>query len=146
MTKEQYLIFKSDLKASIASIKAISKKFNKDYHNAGFNTPEEFAAANRAAMAKSLELDKSIQVRKKTWSGDKPVIDASEQTTHLAYYCAKHQLHRLEIEQYIKDEFKKMRPPYNPGDINWFYEYKQKYLIRDVWEILNAYEKVVCSD
>lgn len=142
MTKEQYLVFKSDLKASVASIKAVSKKFRKDYNNAGYNSLEDFNKAYDEAKKKSHEFSSMIKVVRKGY-GDSvyPIANARDHAVHLAYYCAKHQLSESEIAEYLKNEVDRMKPS---EFISKSYRYEG--IKNQVRTILDAYEKTLCSD
>jgi len=145
MTKEQYLVFKSDLKATVEIARLLSKKFNKEYYNAGYKTLEEFNAAYNEASKKSVEIERTIKVKEKGYGGSLfPVIKAHEQATHLAYYCAKHQLSEAEMDEYLQNEIRKMRYDYEVSEAE--YNRMVFYMKKRVMVILDAYEKVVCSD
>jgi len=142
MTKEQYLVFKSDLKTSIEIIKLFPNRFWKKVHH-GFASEEEKQNAISEANKKMHELNAKIKVRRKAYGTELtyPVIGAGECTTHLAYYCAKHQLNDEQAYEYVKAEYNKMREP-RTMDATYFWH--------EVKDILKAYEeyeeKVVCAD
>ena len=94
MTKEQYLIFKSDLKKAI-EIEKLRKRYRKAYWNNGFET----AAAQENAIRENNERVKELTIR----------ICASDYIVHWAYYCAKHQLTDVQIDIYVCQEMSKMK-------------------------------------
>lgn len=138
MTKEQYLLFKSDLKLSIDIIKLFPNRFWKTVHH-GFASEEEKQAAISEANKKMYELNAKIKVRRKGYNQETtyPVISASSFTTHFAYYCAKHQLNDEQAYEYVKTQYAKMREPK---------AFDALYYWRQVKEILTAYEEVVCDN
>ena len=128
MTKEQYLIFNSDLKKAI-EIEKLRKRYRKAYWNNGFET----AAAQENAIRENNERVKELTIR----------ICASDYVVHWAYYCAKHQLADDQINVYVCQEMSKMKSLKND---TWLFDYCLKTYPDNVKSILSEYEKIVCTN
>ena len=128
MTKEQYLIFKSDLKKAI-EIEKLRKRYRKAYWNNGFET----AAAQENAIRENNERVKELTIR----------ICASDYVVHWAYYCAKHQFTDDQINVYVCQEMSKMKSLKND---TWLFDYCLKTYPDNVKSILSNYEKIVCTN
>ena len=128
MTKEQYLIFKSDLKKAI-EIEKLRKRYRKVYWNNGFETQE----AQENAIKENNEKVKDLTIK----------ICASDYIVHWAYYCAKHQLTDVQIDIYLTQEMNKMKSFKND---TWLFEYCLRTYPDRIKSILSDYEKVVCTD
>ena len=128
MTKEQYLIFNSDLKKAI-EIEKLRKRYRKAYWNNGFET----AAAQENAIRENNERVKELTIR----------ICASDYVVHWAYYCAKHQLEDDQINVYVCQEMSKMKSLKND---TWLFDYCLKTYPDNVKSILSEYEKIVCTN
>lgn len=113
MTKEQFITFKEDLKKAIEAVK-LANKWSKQWWNCGFNSEEEYKTASDERWKKYNELRDSIVCRVDIvkWSFEEhkyiptgrtnPVPNAEAQSTHNAYYIAKHRLTDEEAVEYIK--------------------------------------------
>ena len=113
MTKEQFITFKEDLKKAVEIVK-LENKWNKAWWNCGFNNEEEYKVASAERWKKYDELRNSIVCRFENvkWSYKEhkyiptgttsPVPNAELQSTHNAYYIAKHRLTDEEAVEYIK--------------------------------------------
>ena len=130
MTKEQYLIFKSDLKKAI-EIEKLRKRYRKAYWNNGFET----AAAQENAIRENNERVKELTIR----------ICASDYVVHWAYYCAKHQLADDQIDLYVAQEMSKMKF-FKNKDNTWLFDYRLGKYSEIVKSVLSEYEKIVCTD
>ena len=130
MTKEQYLIFKSDLKKAI-EIEKLRKRYRKAYWNNGFET----AAAQENAIRENNERVKELTMR----------ICASDYFVHWAYYCAKHQLVDDQIDLYVAQEMSKMKF-FKNKDNTWLFDYRLGKYSEIVKSVLSEYEKIVCTD
>ena len=128
MTKEQYLIFKSDLKKAI-EIEKFRKRYRKAYWNNGFET----AAAQENAIRENNEKVKELTIR----------ICASDYVVHWAYYCAKHQLADYQIDIYVAQEMSKIKSLKND---TWLFDYRLGKYSEIVKSVLSNYEKIVCTD
>ena len=131
MTKEQYLIFKSDLKKAI-EIEKLRKRYRKVYWNNGFETEQ----AQENAIKENNEKVRNLTVK----------ICASDYVVHWAYYCAKHQLTDDQINVYVCQEMSKMSKIKSFKNDTWLFEYCLKTYPDNIKEILSKYEKVVCTD
>jgi len=142
MTKEQYLVFKNDLKTSIEAIKAIPNRLYKTKHH-GFATKEEFNNAWEEAFKRRDELLEQIKVKEVLYGGTVvPVISASSCCTHFAYYCTKHQLKNDEIEKYLRQEIDKMRE--SKYDYFWVDRCDEMYIsgkVKAIWSGLHHSEE-----
>lgn len=142
MKKEQFLRFKSDLKNDIEANKLVDK-FNKKWSNLGYASEEEYNKDYTEAKEKSYAIDAKITKLVSKWGNKYNIINSALHSTHLAYYCAKHQLSEEEAKVYVNEQFNKMKesnrmsyPSYGSSD----------YLFKRVKEILDSYETLVCSD
>ena len=124
MTKEQYLIFKSDLKKAI-EIEKLRKRYRKAYWNNGFET----AAAQENAIRENNERVKDLTIK----------ICASDYIVHWAYYCAKHQLVDDQIDLYVAQEMSKMKF-FKNKDNTWLFDYRLGKYSEIVKSVLSEYE------
>ena len=129
MTKEQYLLFKEDLKKAIEVTK-LNKKHRKAYWNDGFETKEAQEAAIIARGAKMCEIEETMT---------KKIDDGY--LTHLAYYCAKHQLTDEEIKTYVEQEVRKRK-----NIDEWSIDYAIKKYPEYIKNYFSLYEKIVCDN
>lgn len=129
MTKEQYLLFKEDLKKAIEVTK-LNKKHRKAYWNDGFETKEAQEAAIIARGAKMREIEETMTNK----------IDDGY-LTHLAYYCVKHQLTDDEIKTYVEQEVKKRK-----NIDEWSIDYAIKKYPEYIKNYFSLYEKIVCDN
>lgn len=130
MTKEQYLIFKSDLKKAIEVVK-LGNKHRRAYWNDGFETKADQDAAIKEDFEKRQEIRKTMSVD----------LDASNYLVHWAYYCAKHQLTDEEIKTYVEQEVKKQK---DMGE--WSINYAIKTYPESIKYYFSQYEKIVCTN
>lgn len=132
MTKEQYIKFKEDLKKDI-EITRILKKYNKAWWNANFKSEDEYNKSYEADKLKTDELRSTMSKK----------IDCEDVLTHTAYYCAKHRLQGIDINNHCKEIFNSMK---EYKRIAWpFYGDENRFISR-VDKILEEYEKIVCTD
>lgn len=147
MTKEQFLIFKSDFKKSVEATVLQNKYerlYDKMYYNAGFSSEEEQKTICDKIYEQKTSIEKTrtgrdIEVtyyagRTETIKNYNPLHGYSC-TTHWAYYCAKHRFNESERKAYCEEEFKKLRIE------------KQNYIsfrsrLQDVEKIIKFYEEV----
>lgn len=152
MTKEQFITFKEDLKKAIEVVK-LENKWQKEWWNCGFKTREDYDKANAERWKKCGELRNSIVCRFENvkWSYEErkyipkgttsPVPNAEAQSTHNAYYIAKHRLTDEEAVEYMKKSLAHtlVYRNYSDEDItkvanSWYKDIKEG--------ILAAYEKL----
>lgn len=118
MTKEQFLLFKQDLKTAIEAEKIYSKFYRierKEYYNAGFSSQEEQDKTTTELWNKAKEIQKLVTTKEieiKDLIGRPKIIqfriNADYFYVHWAYYCAKHRLNEDERKAYYTIEFNKM--------------------------------------
>ena len=135
MNKEQFYTFKSDMKNGMLITK-ISKKHSKAYYNDGFETQEDQDAAIKKDSEKIQELKNAIKLQNR-WGA---WVLGDMVHHHWAYYCAKHRLDENQSLEYVTKMYEHMRPE-NRG----WYNAKSMY-DNCVKPILDAYEKIVCTD
>lgn len=139
MTKEQFIQFKQDLKNDI-EITRLLNKYDKAWWNAGFNSEEDY---NKSYEVDKIKINELRSKMTKSDNGKYTLISCSFVYTHAAYYCAKHQLQRIDRDIYCEEIFNSMKEEKRNA---WpFYGELQRF-INQVDKILEAYEKVVCSD
>lgn len=139
MTKEQFTQFKQDLKNDI-EVARLYNKYNKAWWNTGFKSEEDY---NKSYEDDKIKINELYSKMTKNDNGKYRLIFCSFVYTHAAYYCAKHQLHGIEINNYCEEIFNSMKEEKRNA---WpFYGELQRF-INQVDKILEAYEKVVCSD
>lgn len=140
MTKEQYIKFKEDLKKDIEIVR-INKKYNKAWWNVGFKSEDEYNKSYEDDKIKIDELWKSLL--KHTDRNKWPIISCYNSYTHVAYYCAKHRLQGIDINNYCKKIFNSMKEDKRNA---WPFYGDENQFINQVNQILEAYEKIVYTD
>lgn len=104
MTKEQFLKMKNDFKKVVEETK-IRNKYVKAWWNLGFKTEEEYNNTNKIDMTK---VNNFIAGVLKNKNGTQ-LLYGDSAITHWAYYCAKHKLEKTEREQYLAEQFSKIK-------------------------------------
>lgn len=151
MTREQYEIFKSDLKKGMRIIR-LEKLHRKAYWNDGFKSQEEQREAikRESGEVKTLKTEIIARYNVTEWIPEKgytetgktnPYVIGDLPEHHWAYYCAKHILSEEDSIKYLENELKKLTPIkhscYYDGDAKRVYE-------KWVKPILTRYEEIVC--
>lgn len=136
MNKEQFIQFKKDLKNDI-EITRIYNSDSKQWWNQGFKSEEDYKKSWEEKESKIKELKSQLTKGEKGYQ----LIYATSYNTHWAYYCAKHQLDENQRKEYITEMFGKLK---ECKQNEWSASINNS--IKKVEEILESYEKVVCSN
>lgn len=136
MTKEQFIKFKQDFKAVVEETK-INKKYRKEWWNLGFKSEEEFKHVKDLDMSKIKELIKDVLIYNKDSYYNNRIYGYST-ITHWTYYCLKHRLDKTEREQYIKEQFIKLKCE---KQLSWDF-LNIPSVINKVEKIISSYEKI----